>query len=39
MNKLSTKILTTMNFLEVGNLKESVTITERDVENSMVSEY
>jgi hypothetical protein len=36
INKLSTKILTTMNFTEVGNLGESVTITERDVDNSMV---
>ena len=38
MNKSSTEILTTMNFLEVGNVGESVTITERDIEDSMVSE-
>ena len=38
MNRLSTKVLTTMNFAEVANLGESVTITERDIEDSMVSE-
>jgi hypothetical protein len=38
MNKLSTKILTTMNFLEIGYLGEGMTITEWDIDDSMVSQ-
>jgi hypothetical protein len=38
MNKLSTKILTTMNFLEIGYFGEGMTITEWDIDDSMVSQ-